>query len=227
MTKIKFAVIITIVLSACNLKNSNRNNLNGFEKSFKEQQVQEFNQYLDSATNIYSNFKYHVAFDGPDNWRYDAGVSEHTIYRTFQPDSSLTFSINVIEQKLNENEKKVDIWDLYQNNKEKMDYPFINSVEEQLNTKVKDYICQKSYIKNNSCLKRRFNYDIKDLNYEYNITIISYQTFINEYTYTFSLNIPTIFYNENSAYFDSFFKNVYFLKDGERLDKLLNSITTK
>lgn len=223
MIKIEIAVIIAILLVSCNLKSSGQNNSHDFEKSFKEQHNQNFYQYLDTTTNIYSNFKYHVAFDAPDNWKSDAGVSEHTIFRTFQPDSSLTFSINVIELKFGENEKKstIDIWEFYQNHKEQMDYPFTTLIEEQLKTKVNDFNCQHSYIKNYSCLKRKFNYKIRDLDYEYSITIISYQTYLSGLTYTFSLNIPTIFYNEKPAYYDAFFRNVYFLKDGERLDEIL------
>ncbi len=210
---------------------SQQNNTSGesFEKSFKEQKSQSFNEYLDSATNIYSNLKYHVAYDAPDNWKTDAGVSEHTIFRTYQPDSSQTFSINVIELKFEENEKKttIDIWEFYQTHKEQMDYPFTTLIEEQLKTKVNEFKCEHSYIKNNSCLKRKFNYNIKDLDNEYNITIISYQTYIGGFTYTFSLNIPTVFYNEKSEYYDALFRNVYFLKNGERLDEILKQVNKR
>ena len=108
-----------------------------------------------------------------------------------------------------------------------MDYPFTTLIEEQLKTKVNDFNCQHSYIKNNSCLKRKFNYKIRDLDNEYDLTIISYQTYISGFTYTLTLNIPTIFYNENPGYYDSFFRNVYFLKDGELLDEILSQMDKK
>jgi hypothetical protein len=234
---IKIIAIATVLATFLYMKNKifdfnnsipQQNNTSGeySEKSFKEQKSQSFNEYLDSTTNIYSNFKYHVAFDAPDNWKTDAGVSEHTIFRTYQPDSTQTFSINVIESKLEENEKKstIDIWEVYKNHKEQMDYPFTTSIEEQLKTKVNDYSCEHSYIKNNSCLKRKFNYNIKDLDNEYNVTIISYQTYIDGLTYTFSLNIPTVFCNEKREYYDVLFRNVYFLKNGERLDEILKQM---
>ena len=47
-----------------------------------------------------------MAYDGPDKWKFDAGVGEHTIYRTFETDSATTFSINVIEIKKNKIKKK-------------------------------------------------------------------------------------------------------------------------
>lgn len=224
MIKIGITVIAIIFFSSCNEKKIDRKKISDFEKSFKEQPDQGFNQHLDSTTNIYSNFKYHVAFDGPDNWKSDMGVSEHTIFRTFLPDSLLTFSINVIEQKIDDEDQKIDIWDSYLKNKALMDDATKTLFEKQLNAKVQDYSCQKSYIKNHTSIKRKFNYDKKDLYYQYNVTLITYQTIINELTYTFSLSIPTRFYNENSVYYDSIFGNISFLKDRDQHDKLLNQV---
>jgi hypothetical protein len=44
---------------------------------------------------------YNVAYDGPYKWKFDNGLGEHTIYRTFEPHSAITFSIYVIEIKKN------------------------------------------------------------------------------------------------------------------------------
>ena len=109
MRKITICLIFISFLISCQSNKTKKNKINDFEKSFKEEKGEGFTEYLDSTTNIYSNFKYHVAIDAPDNWKTDAGVSEHTIFRTYQPDSSLTFSINVIELKFGENEKKITI----------------------------------------------------------------------------------------------------------------------
>jgi hypothetical protein len=205
--------------------NAKTSSTDQFEKSYKEQGSQEFDQYLDSTTNIYSNFKYHIAFDAPDNWRTDAGVSEHTIFRAYQPDSMLTFSINVIERRLSKNEKtsKVDIWELYQKNKKQMDYPFTTLLEEQLNTKIESFNCEKSTILYNPCLKRKFQYNVKDIDFEYYMTSVSYQTIINEFTYTIGINIPTVLYDMNPSIYNELFYKVYLLKDGERLDELLKN----
>jgi len=58
-------ISITLLIIILKIRRSNQNNSSDFEKSFKEQQGQKFNQHLDSATNVYANFKYHIAFDGP------------------------------------------------------------------------------------------------------------------------------------------------------------------
>lgn len=224
MKKLYYYLIIIFVQFSCHSGISDTKNSESFEKSYKEEKGEGLTEYLDTITNIYSNFRYHVAFDAPNNWKTDAGVSEHTIFRAYQADSSITFSINIIELKSDKNNKKpIDVWEFYQSNKQQMDYPFTTFIEEQLKTKVNDYKCVQSYIKNKSCLKRKFNYDFKELDNTYNITVITYQTFIDGLTYTFTLNIPTVFYQEKSAYYDAFFRDVYFLADGERLDEILRN----
>ncbi len=221
MNRLYFIIFVCGYLVSCNSQNTESKKISDFEKSFKEQKGEGFVEHLDSTTNIYSNFKYHVAFDAPNNWKTDLGVSEHTIFRTFQPDSSTTFSINVIEQKLSEKEKKIDIWELYQQYKEQFDYQIRTTLEKQLNTKMENLVSQKSYLRNNVSLKRKYNYKFRDLEYEYDVTNISYQTLIGDFTYTFTLSIPTIFYEERTEFYDNLFRNIYFLKDGELLEEVI------
>jgi len=226
MRNIIIAITILSLLLSCTVNNSNKVNSSYFEKSFKEEKGEGFIEHLDSTTNISSNFRYNIAFDAPDNWKIDAGVSEHTIFRTFQPDSSMTFSINVIEQKLNESEK-IDIWELYQKYKEQFDNQFRTTLETQLNSKMENLVSQKSCLRNNISLKRKFNYKIRDLEFEYDITNISYQTLINDFTYTFTLSIPTILYEEKTEFYDNLFRNIYFLKDGELLEEIITKFLNK
>ena len=153
MRNIIIAITILSLLLSCTVNNSNKVNSSYFEKSFKEEKGEGFIEHLDSTTNISSNFRYNIAFDAPDNWKIDAGVSEHTIFRTFQPDSSMTFSINVIEQKLNESEK-IDIWELYQKYKEQFDNQFRTTLETQLNSKMENLVSVSSF---NPLTLRNFN----------------------------------------------------------------------
>tara|TARA_R110000737_G_scaffold212036_1_gene229570 strand:+ start:129 stop:920 length:792 start_codon:yes stop_codon:yes gene_type:complete len=218
-----FFVLITL-LSSCNLKKSKDKDINSsFEKSFKEDDEKSFKEHIDSISNIYSNFKYSVAYDGPDKWKFDAGVGEHTIYRTFETDSATTFSINVIEIKKNKIKKKngATIWTMYQENKEQMDKPITKLLEEQLNTEIKDFAAKKTYLRNNVALRRSLNYMIRNLDYEYSNTLIMYQVLIDNFTFTFSLNIPTDFYKVKPYYYEELFNNVYFLKKGERIKELI------
>jgi hypothetical protein len=218
------AIVILLIVTSCDTRTSEEGSLLEYKESFKEQPGNHFNEYLDSTTNIYSNFKYHVAFDAPDTWKADAGLSEHTIFRAYQPDSNLVFSINVIELQTSKSlsAKAPDIWEMYQSNKNQMDHAFITLIEKQFKTIVTNHIASKSYIRGNGAIKRSLSYDERHLDYEYNMTSISYQTFVNNLTFTFTFNIPTLYFDMNQNYYESMFLNVSFLKDTETLDGLLN-----
>ena len=186
-----------------------------FEKSYKAQKkmkaLPEHTEYFDLENNIYSNYKYKVAFKMPKHWSYDAGVSEHTIFRSVQRDSAIVFVINVIEMKVTENETETDIWELYKTQKEKMDYPYKVLVPKKLNSELEDFTTTKTYIKNMSTIKREFKYLTRELESEYYNTSIIYQTAIGKIFYTFSLSIPTIYYEKNPNFYDTLIKNISFL----------------
>ena len=182
-----------------------------FKSSFKEQN-HELVEYYDPVNNIYSNYKYNIAFDGPNDWTKDQGLSKHTIYRTYQADSAITFSINIIE--LNENEDlKHDIWQFYQHNKEVIDETSINAIESQINRKLDDYYTEKTYIKNKVALKKRMKYLLREQDFEYYITSLSQQVLINRTMYTFGLELPTIFYEANKSYYDDLYLGISFLPE--------------
>lgn len=227
MKKIILLSLLITTIGSCQEKKKNGNVTDSFEKSYKEQKddgiLPENTEYFDSLRNIYSNYKYKVAFDAPDHWASDAGVSEHTIFRTFQPDSAITFAVNLIELKdLKHSENVPDIWDFYQKNTEKMDYPYKVLIPKQFNSHVEDFKAKKSYIKNRLSLKRSFNYMVRELDIEYSNTSIVYQTFLDKYTYTFSLDVPTMFYDENPEFYESMFLNIYFLLNKEDINQFLN-----
>jgi hypothetical protein len=96
-------------------------------------------------------------------------------------------------------------------------------LEEQLNTEIKDFAVKKAYLKNNVALRRSLNYMVRNLDYEYNNSLIMYQVLIDNMTYTFGLNVPTEFYKVKPYYYEELFNNVYFLKKGERLIQLIQN----
>ena len=98
----KDVLILLIVISAMfSCKRDSTSSKKEFKKSFRQLKNENSEikklEYLDSSSNIYSNYKYHIGFDAPDNWKFDFGLSEHTIFRTYQLDSAITFTLNIIE----------------------------------------------------------------------------------------------------------------------------------
>ena len=230
MKKLITSIIFIIAITSCQEKKKEGNISDGFEKSYKEQKdnktLPENTEHFDTLSNIYANFKYRVAFDAPNDWASDDGVSEHTIFRTYQADSAITFSINVIEIQDSQNSNtRPDIWELYQANKEQMDYPYKEIIPKQFKSEVKDFVAKKSYIKNQLSLKRSFSYMVRELDSEYSNTSIVYQTYLDKFTYTFNLDVPTIFYSENPEYYENLFLNVYFLLNKEDFNNFMNQKT--
>lgn len=232
MKKFTTLIIFISFLISCQEKMKESDISDGFEKSYKAQKdegnLPEHTEHFDSLKNIYSNFKYRFAFDAPDNWASDAGVSEHTIFRTYQADSAITFTINVIEiQDFKNSKSRPDIWELYQANKDEMDYPYKVIIPKQFKSEVKNFVAKKSYIKNQLSLKRSFSYMVRELDYEYSLTSIVYQTYLDKFTYTFKLDVPTMFYKENPDYYEDLFLNVYFLLNKEDINKFMNQKTNQ
>lgn len=215
MKNIALLISFVLTLTACHQKKKEFDVKDYFDKSFKEKKddnlLSKNSEHFDSITKIYSNYKYRVSFDAPNHWSSDAGVSKHTIFRTFQSDSAITFAINVIELKMALNKEATNIWDLYAVQKEKMDYQFKALIEKQFNSKVEDFKASKTFLKNRIMLKRKFKHLVRELDLEYYNTSIVYQTIIGRLNYTFSLDVPTIFYDENPYYYNNLIRNVSFL----------------
>ena len=208
-------LIITITLASCQ-KNKKKYDVRDYiEKSYKEQKdsnlLTKYTQHLDSANNIYTNYKYGVSFDAPNHWSSDKGISEHTIFRTFQADSAITFFINVIESKATKSIKAPDIWELYKIQKKEMDYPIKVFIPKQFNTTIKDFKASKTFIKNKITLKREGSYLVRELDIEYRNTFMIYTVLINNLTYTFGLDVPTMFYEKNRIFYDNLVSSISFV----------------
>lgn len=184
----------------------------GFKKSFKEQKdkglLDEYVEHYDTLRNNYSNFHYGVSFDGNDNWLSNIGETEHSIFRTYQIDSALSFSIVVIESEI---PSSTDVWKALSSNMENIKLQTQQQIQQMYNSTINNYTTKKTYLKGNLSLRTSFNYLIKDLNSEMDLTYISYQTIIDNLTFTFGLYVPTIFYEDNPEYYERIFGKIRFL----------------
>ena len=184
----------------------------GFKKSFKEQKdkglLDEYVEHYDTLRNNYSNFHYGVSFDGNDNWLSNIGETEHSIFRTYQIDSALSFSIVVIESEM---PSSTDVWKALSSNMENIKLQTQQQIQQMYNSTINNYTTKKTYLKGNLSLRTSFNYLIKDLNSEMDLTYISYQTIIDNLTFTFGLYVPTIFYEDNPEYYERIFGKIRFL----------------
>ena len=76
--------------------------IDGFEDSYKRQiQLGKIDksktEIYDPIARNYSNYKYSFSFKHPKSWSFDNGVGLFTVFRTFQKDSGISISVNILE----------------------------------------------------------------------------------------------------------------------------------
>lgn len=196
-----------------------------FKESYKVQKDKgklENTEHLDTIKNIYSNYYFNVGFDAQDNWTIDKGMNDHTIFRTYQKDSAITFMINVFELKTS-TKSELNIWEIRkENGTQEYDKKMISILEMQSKSKLTNFEVKKSYLKNHTCIKMSFETLIRELDFEYIDINIMYQTIIENKNYTFGLSIPKMYYHLKPAYYENIFRNIYFLHNKDKTTKIIN-----
>ena len=183
-----------------------------FEKSYKEQKrngLLNDKEHFDKNKNIYSNYYYHIAFNGPDNWETDNGTADNIIYRSYDPKYGITFSIGVMERKSKWEDKTT--WDFHNKDRLALIQKIKNETQRVLKTEVSDLVFDKTFIKNNVSTKTSFSYTIKNLDNEYLYKSIQHQVYIKKFLFTFSLQLPMVVYKSDINFYDNLFNKITFL----------------
>lgn len=206
-SRVVFISFVFLLLSNSFFCQNSTNNINVFEPSLKEKDSKD--EYLDTRTKIYSNFKYGFAVDFRDNWTIDRGVSKNTIIRSTQKDSAISFSINVIEVKKIKPAKGT--WEFWDNNYDNFRSSQFELLSQMLNSKLSNYKNRKVYIDNTPAIETTFNFRHKNIDLEFEIEMIIYSVMKGSFTYTISLSLPQLVYNDNPLYFKSLISNFKFI----------------
>jgi len=177
-------ILIMILLFSLKTIAQTKPNSNLFKKSYKENVLNKkdtvFNEFFDSINNLYSNFRFGLSFDAPNNWKKDYGISEHTIFRVYEKDSAISFFINVLEFSDDlDNKTEKNIWEIYSEDKSKFNNIFTKNHSKALKTEIYNFNVSKSYIDNNISLKISFSIITKELDYEYETFFLIHQIYRN------------------------------------------------
>lgn len=188
-------------------------------ESFKEKQLTSNDKLYDydSISKIYINYVYNIAFDAPDNWKIDFGVTKHSLLRGYDPDFGSTFSIVVVEPSI-EKSSTSDYWKFYTKQKDEFDNSFINNLRNQANVEPINYKSSMSYIKNFKSLKQVFEHRVISGDLDYINYVIIQQVYRGKYLYTFTLQLPKFIYEQNSDFFNKTFNNINFTPDSETIN---------
>jgi hypothetical protein len=171
--------------------------------------------WIDSTNNAYSNFIHGIGMKLPSHWSYDRGMSQHTIFRGMQPDSGISFVLNVVpvmdDFKAIQTDETVDLYEIYLLTPIEFQDGLKESWEAQVKSKIKGISIQKSYLKNRVCLKSYMTFDFRDFDVEYENTVILYQTATESRLYSIGMILPTVIYQSNKAYYENVFSQVSFI----------------
>ncbi len=198
-----YALVIVIgiflIFSTVNYYSNRKNSAENLP-SYKESKKTEFEEHLDSTTQIYSNFRYGFSMDFPDNWQLDKGVSEHTIIRGGLKDSAYSFSINVV-QLSGDFPKDFSVWELYEMDKDKYAFDMNNALQAQLNSKTFNFSQEKVYVSDQKSIETKFNYITREVNLEIEMVGVMYSVFVPPFAFTIGMHLPLEYYQNNPIYF--------------------------
>lgn len=189
-----------------------------FEKSYKEQKrngLLKDKEHFDEIKNIYSNYYYHIAFNGPDNWETDNGTTDNIIYRTYDPKYGITFSIGVMERKSKWEDKTT--WDFHNRDRLALTQKMKNQMQRALKTEIFDLVFDKTFIKNNVSTKASSSFTMKNLDNEYLYKSIQHQVYIEKLLFTFALQLPMVVYKSDINFYNNLFSKITFLPNDQRI----------
>lgn len=213
---------LLVVIISCNEIKKQTKEEKYLKESYKEQRskgtLTEHSEDFDSTTNIYSNYKYLISIDAPDNWKVDYGVTNHSIFKGNDPELALTFSIVVVEPK-GRLIKYKDAWEFYVDNKTKQDKEIKKIIETQFNSEIQNYQSRKSYVKNFVSVNNSFDILIRSADIEYLNHVINHQINRGDYIYTLTAHMPKVVYNEHPEYFERLFNLITFLPNSEKINE--------
>lgn len=187
--------------------------------AFKEQANNEgLVEYYDTISNVYSNYKYNIAINKPKNWKFDKGPEKYMIFRSFERDSGYNYSVSVTETKYNvEN----IFWEEYEKNKIIFEKELTEILEKKINSKMELEYSKITYLKNFKCLKHKYNYEMRDEDFTVDMTCIMFQIPKRNYTYTISLTLPKMFYDERQDFYENILKGVHWLSNKDDNNKAI------
>lgn len=204
-------VAILIFINLPQKSDKDKSTESDFATSFKESNDNSsFNEYLDSVKLIYSNYRYGIAMDLPDNWTIDKGVAEHTLIRASQKDSGITFVINVIE--LKDMTSDVTLWQIYDDKSFGFEEAYKDMLAKSVNVDIYNLSSRKVNVTNREAIEWKFNFMLKNVDIEYEVQGIYYSIYVLPYSFTVAISVPTMFYKNNPDRYNYLIHNLSFTR---------------
>lgn len=191
-----------------------------FEDSYKRQiQLGEIDksktEFYDVSSRIFSNYKYGFSYKVPLGWEFDNGIGILSVFRTYDKESGISLSINVMESI----EKKVpsihkifdELGETFYNNGIKKE---IESVGKVLITS--SY--KKSFFKGFQSVDQTYVTSEVINNFEFEIINFGKTFWKNNIQFTIGVNLPKLLYESNRENYDNLIYDFNILQDYTGID---------
>lgn len=218
----KFTVFLLIFITVLGCKEKSNKDISdptdSFESSFKENLKKENDLedeiLFDEKSKIYTNKLYNISMDFPDHWEVDMGTTENSLVRGIERDSGIAFIVIPIELKKDSRQYKLQnqLIDVYESDQKMYEKVMSDNIERMTGEKILSYETEKSFIKNQPSIKSRYKTIIRDLDVEYEMTTVTHNFWKAPYSYTLSLSLPSVWYEENPKKYDWLYSNFFFTK---------------
>jgi len=173
-----------------------------FEPSYKQQLSENtankaYDEYYDEQTRTYSNYKYGISYKEMKGWKIDMGVADHTIFRSYEPDSGYSFVINIIEMEIPKgSQEDMDAHKLFDlAGKEAFEDNMKQQMSNAFSTKVENLNSRKTYFRGFKATRTNLSMTIKDDLYPAVYKYGFYQIIRLPYIYTIGLIYPEELYD--------------------------------
>jgi hypothetical protein len=183
----------------------------GFEEPYKKQiQLGKIDksktEFYDSSSNIFSNFKYGFSYKKPKSWDYDNGRGLITVFRTMVIDSGISLSVNVLKSNQKINPSVHDILDGVGFEEYKTQYL------KKIGKEPTYFNIEKTFLKDLPSLRIEMKHIEREGDFEIEWNSTSLMFWKKNTQFTIGLNVPYMYYQLNSSYYESLFYGFNFLQ---------------
>ncbi len=155
--------------------------------------------------NKYSNHHFNISTDFPDNWEFDRGVGDYSVFRCFQEDSAITMALLIVPVQNENAEDRLSSHLAFQNSP--LDYlngahngDYTSFLKEQFikntTSQIYDFQLDAKKVRTSNYVISTYKFDEVVENIRVPFICCTYQTIMWGTNFSIMYNVPEIFYNQ-------------------------------
>ena len=153
---------------------------------------------LNGGENVYACVKFPFSFRYPAHYKIEDNAN--AVITMVNRDSAITISVNA--NRLNGVKEPFSLWNEF-NKDGNARHNHIAGIENVLKLPITDYQMTKIRISGREAFAASFSFVQQIGTIKQPMTSLFYQVYLSPYMYSVAIYVPTVFYNENSEWFNS------------------------